>query len=342
MSKTLVSILSDHSVPNYLFIKEMAGKYNDLLFITTDKVEKNTHRSIQLENTLLKEENSVRRIVVDSDDYHLIKEKIEKENLSDDVTYIVNLTGGTKMMSLAVHDYFVNKKSEFYYIPIGKNQYYNLTTNEKFPLEYRATLMEYFMLYGLKYVCDNTLLKDKSVTLNLFNNLKANDFVLIKKMRASHRQSNNLSTEDRRYYAGAWFEEYTYLRIKKQFALRDDDIAMSVKIFRNEDDNNNDNELDVAFVHDNVLNVIECKVNNTPDNEYKRAVSKQQKIEEYLYKLAAISKDFGLQVSSYLFCLYKFDTLSEATQNNIKKRCKILGVRKIIGPSELSKSEIEL
>ena len=32
MKKVLVSILSDHLVPNYLFIKEMRGQYNELLF----------------------------------------------------------------------------------------------------------------------------------------------------------------------------------------------------------------------------------------------------------------------------------------------------------------------
>ena len=49
------------------------------------------------------------------------------------------------------------------------------------------------------------------------------------------------------------------MRIKKELNLREQDIAMSLKIYR-EDSQNNDNEIDVAFMYENTLYIIECKV----------------------------------------------------------------------------------
>ncbi len=40
MPRTLVSILSAHTIPNYLFIKESNGYYDQNIFIITDDVKK--------------------------------------------------------------------------------------------------------------------------------------------------------------------------------------------------------------------------------------------------------------------------------------------------------------
>ncbi len=143
--------------------------------------------------------------------------------------------------------------------------------------------------------------------------------------------------EDKRYYGGGWFEEYTYSLIKRQFHLCDEDIALSLKIYRNKVKTPNDNELDVAFMLDNALYVIECKVTM---NGYNSTVP--HTVETYLYKLAAVSKDYGLVVNSYLFTLHKLSLLSSGSIHGIEKRCKILGIRGIIGPEELSKDKLNI
>ncbi|MBQ3657925.1 MAG: hypothetical protein II956_13985 [Bacteroidales bacterium] len=38
--RILVSILSDHTIPNFLFIKETQGEYDQNIFIITDDVKK--------------------------------------------------------------------------------------------------------------------------------------------------------------------------------------------------------------------------------------------------------------------------------------------------------------
>ena len=331
MKKILVSILSDHLVPNYLFIKEKRGQHNDLLFIETTYI-KEKKGAAHLEQALRKEEDSVLKVLVESDNYQKGLQSLENANLPKDVHYIVNLTGGTKIMSLMVYDFFRKFNSTFYYIPIGKNVYCNIEKGEMEPLRYRISLKEYFTLYGLLFECDNTLLKDTKKTLDLFKKQKNRNFYLSKEITGSQQAS---TAEDRRYYSGAWFEEYTYLRIKEELALQDEDIAMSLKIYRN-DLGQNDNEIDVAFMFENTLHIIECKVSM---NGYGK--EPQHIIENYLYKLAAVSKDFGLIVRPYIFTLHKMDMLSEHSRENIKKRMRILGICNIVSGKELSEQKIK-
>lgn len=83
--------------------------------------------------------------------------------------------------------------------------------------------------------------------------------------------------------------------------------------------------------------MIECKVTmNGPKKNPKETV------EKYLYKLAAISKDFGLRVNSYLFTLHKMREMPQATQDNIKKRMRILGIRGIVDGQKLTDKIIDL
>ncbi|WP_308556422.1 Card1-like endonuclease domain-containing protein [uncultured Porphyromonas sp.] len=326
MSKTIVSILSDHLLPNFLFIKEMEGLYSDLLFMSTPQMEMQ-EKAMHLEVALGRKEGSVRRIVVANDNYKEILDALRAEQLSDSVEYVVNITGGTKTMSLAVHEYFCQFNASFVYVPIGKNSYYDFSTDQTHSLDYRVSLNEYFTLYGLAYDYDNDLICDAQRPFNLFNEQKMSNFYLTEELRFAHKAPR---PELRRYLGGEWFEEYVYLRIKRDFKLRDEDIAKSVKICRLSS-TSNDNELDVVFVKDNALYVIECKVSMTGYGKEPKSV-----VDEYLYKLAAISKDFGLRVNSYIFTLHQMWRFAKATQENMSKRMRILGIRDIIDGPKLT------
>lgn len=248
MKKVLVSILSDHLVPNYLFIKEMRGQYYELLFIGTPYTESKAIAT-HLENALENRKSNIKKVILESDQYQEGVQSLENISLPTDVHYIVNLTGGTKIMSLIVYDFFRKLNSSFYYIPIGKNTYCNIEEENMHALQYRISLREYFTLYGLHYECDNALLKDAETTFQFFEKQKKRKFYLSDEIKKSQKAE---TAKDKKYYAGEWFEEYTYLRIKKELNLREQDIAMSLKIYR-EDSQNNDNEIDVAFMYENTL-----------------------------------------------------------------------------------------
>lgn len=331
MKKVLVSILSDHLVPNYLFIKEMRGQYNELLFIGTPYTESKAIAT-HLENALENRKSNIKKVILESDQYQEGVQSLENISLPNDVQYIVNLTGGTKIMSLIVYDFFRKLNSSFYYIPIGKNTYCNIEEENMHTLQYRISLREYFTLYGLHYECDNALLKDAETTFQFFEKQKKRKFYLSDEIKKSQKAE---TAKDKKYYAGEWFEEYTYLRIKKELNLREQDIAMSLKIYR-EDAQNNDNEIDVAFMYENTLYIIECKVSMLGYGK-----KPQQTIEEFLYKLAAISKDFGLIVRPYIFTLHKMEELPDGSLKGLQKRMQILGIRNIIDGKQLSKQKIE-
>lgn len=323
MSKTIVSILSDHLLPNFLFIKEMEHLVGDLLLITTPQMEEKG-RGSHLEKALGREAGSLRRIVVENDNYKEILRTLTAAQIDKAEEYIINITGGTKTMSLAVHEFFRDFNASFVYVPIGKNSYYDFATDQIKPLSYRVSLAEYFDLYGLGFQCDNALSFGSQRPFDLFNQQKNRSFRLSREILDAHEAR---LAEERHYLGGSWFEEYTYLRIKHDFNLRDVDIAKSIRIYRS-GSTSNDNELDVAFVRDNTLYVIECKVSMWGYGKDSKDI-----VEEYLYKLAAISKDFGLHVNSYIFTLHQMHRFSSVTRANMDKRMRILGIRGIIdGP----------
>ena len=285
-----------------------------------------------MENALENRKSNIKKVILESDQYQEGVQSLENISLPTDVHYIVNLTGGTKIMSLIVYDFFRKLNSSFYYIPIGKNTYCNIEEENMHALQYRISLREYFTLYGLHYECDNALLKDAETTFQFFEKQKKQKFYLSGEIKKSYQAE---TATDKKYYAGEWFEEYTYLRIKKELNLREQDIAMSLKIYR-EDAQNNDNEIDVAFMYENTLYIIECKVSMLGYGK-----KPQQTIEEFLYKLAAISKDFGLIVRPYIFTLHKMEELPDGSLKGLQKRMQILGIRNIIAGKQLSKQKIE-
>lgn len=324
MSRFIVSILSNHSVPNFLFIKEMEGRYDKHIFVTSPEIGL-LGRKGQLIKALNINKENVIVISVDGNDYLSAKNTLTEKYLdTENNEYIVNLTGGTKMMSLAVHDVFKSKRTQFYYVPIGKNEYYNLSTGEKTPLRYRVNLREYFTLYGIDYQsnAEITFQHTRKETMDLFDSVRKRNFWLPRKLIDAQKAA---TPELRRYLGGEWFEEFSYFKLKEAFNLRDEDIAVSLKIYRENDSKANDNELDVAFMYNNVLYVVECKVTMTGYGRDAKLV-----VDDYLYKLAAISKDFGLQVSTYIFTIHNMDLFNEDAKDNFWKRCRILGIKGIV------------
>lgn len=334
MSKILISILSDHIIPNYLYIKETVGKYDEMIFVTTDYAE-DKEIGVHLENTLQKQAYSVRRVKISNENYALISEELKKENFDKDNEYCINQTGGTKAMSIALYKFFQNYQANFVYIPIGTNEYFDFDDEMSHLINYRLSLKEYLSLYGMTFTSDNMLTYDEGYSNNIFSTLKRHRFNLHSVPEIINAQQMQ-TPEEKRYWGGTWFEEYTYNRIRNEFVLPEDAIEMSVKIYR-KNSLVNDNEIDVAFVKDNVLNVIECKVSMFGYGE-----EPKDTVEKYLYKLAAISKDLGLRVNSYLFTLHRMQKFSERTLANIKKRTSILGIRGIFDGIELSKEKLTI
>jgi len=266
MTRFLISILSDHILPNYLFAKEMMGRYDCHIFIVTDYITSTKKTDILFEKALGLSRLSAARIIVDNDNYAAIYQKLSSFQFNNEDAYIVNLTGGTKAMCVAAHSFFQSFNSEFYYIPIGENKYYSFDSTKSVDINYRVNLREYLSLYGLTCITNNTYMYSPDKAKNLFSRQLRSAHPIKEIKNAQQAQTAEL----RRYYGGVWFEEYVYWRMKKDMNLQNNAIAKSVQVFRDSYDNTlhqdfvdrqaNDNEIDILFVKDNILSYIECKV----------------------------------------------------------------------------------
>jgi hypothetical protein len=131
------------------------------------------------------------------------------------------------------------------------------------------------------------------------------------------------SVTDKQYYSGRWFEEFVYIFLKRELGLNKEQIALNMKLSRKDDHKQHDNEYDVVFTMNNALYVIECKASLGSEKTLKA------KIEKSLYKLGAVTRDFGLRVNSYIFTLSHINITGKVSYLNIQKRKEILGIKEI-------------
>lgn len=320
----LVSLISAHLLPNYLLAKEMEGKYDAHLFITTEKMN-DSQVGMRLEKVLGVPDHSIRRIEVCEEDLNHLLQKLEAEPFSKDDRFIVNITCGTKIMSLGVFTFFSRFDSSFFYLPMGKNKIENVQNSDDIPIHYQISIKEYLTLYGLTHTSEEHLTFSAEHTFYLFERYKKTRFNRhkIPEIKNAHFLHEDFA---KRYYSGAWFEEYVYLKIKEEKHLSNDSIAWGVKLYRKDSGMSNDNEIDIMFIINNQLHIGECKISlmKAP------GTSASKTLEDYLYKLAAISKDLGTNVIPYIFTLHDFSRFSPQALNAIHKRQQILGIKEIL------------
>lgn len=320
----LFSIISQQAIPNLLLIKELSGRYDKQVFLSTTRMEAEK-RSEFLERSLEMEPNSIPRIVVREDDLEDITCKLNAFDFCNDSVTLVNLTGGTKLMSIGVYEFFKSRNSKIYYTPIGKNSIVSIYPDKTqgINIGIHLGLKEYLTAYGLHLRSNPEVAYPESHTLSFFRKFRNVGF-----KREScpdiFKSHNFPDPKDKAYYSGGWFEEFIYFKIKRSLNLSENSIKKGIKIFRDESDISIDNEYDIMFIHKNELYVIECKATLGSGKAVK------EKLDHAMYKLAAISRDFGLQVNSFLFTLQNLNEFSRPTIAQIEKRQKILGIRNIL------------
>jgi len=307
----LISIISEHLLPNYFLAKEFEGKYDRHLLITTERMEKLAMTG-RFCKTLGIAKNEVCSITVAEDDLPDVTQKLETAPFEATDRFIVNLTGGTKLISIGTFNTFSAKTDAFYYVPIGVNKIQEVKTGKELLLNYRVNVDEYLSLYGLSFTTENT---DR--------------------------------IQDTK---GAEFETYITNRIKSENGIKNGHIYRGVKIYR-EDKTTNDNEIDVMWTADNQLFVGECKVTlnkaramDWSEDEGRPIAKPAEYLDEIMYKLAAISKDFGLRVNPYIFTRHPFSppVFTPLRMQHIEKRMKILGIRGLLGRAEINQLKLKI
>lgn len=325
MPTTLVSLVSEQTFINIIFIKEMlqADRY---LFITTDAMERKGMTDSIIRVCQLNFEQTDRK-TVKSDSLVHIEERLNELNLAKlDQHYIVNLTGGNKLMSIAVYEHFRNLRADMYYKPIEHNGYLQCFPHgigAIVPFRTCLTLTEFLNGYGIniknpmhihapllpveftRSVFDNQLLEIEEIRCLIKykqnyerdqnRNLTSLDLnnppldvpgiagFLKTTLHFPLADPNRLNEREIFYLVGGWFEEYIYQIVKEKYGLTDDYIGLNVFVEKN----GVTNELDIVFVKDNDLHIIECKL------------SLNKKIfEDALYKLVTVQRGTAYSLTS--------------------------------------------
>ena len=246
--------------------------------------------------------------------------------------------------------FYIQTRENFIVKTIFDNSIYD-DDDEVIPIRHKMSLGEYFEVHGLAHDLDipKPLVSDERQSMHMFNlfakkRLNGGDYKVLDILREKYRNFKyidiievetttketmvpipNLSRflkyiefepaepgllqhGELDYLTGGWFEEYVYYLVKS--VLQPDDIAIGVHIDGITEIKHN-NELDVCFIKNNQLIVIECKTGINSDSMFNEIVYKVSALKEVL---------LGMECNSYIFSLKKDPT------GDLKKIAKYMGI----------------
>ena len=121
MKTVIVNLVSDQTIPSLQFVKRYRAESNDFLFLTTPLMNKKGVTDNIIKACNFTEEDDVQILEISATSYLDIKKALDNSSIyqSYQDRFIVNLTGGTKIMALACLDYFRPLNAEIKYIGAG-------------------------------------------------------------------------------------------------------------------------------------------------------------------------------------------------------------------------------
>ncbi len=333
--KTIISILSDQLVPNLLFIRQMGQKSDAHIFMTTQKMEDNFKSSI-LADALELNVGEYQKIIIDPNNPEKILQQLRQHRWDKNAPYIVNITGGTKMMSQFTYSFFKDFSNvKIYYWPIEFNfaiQLYPSFEEVHFQQQIRLDLKSYLATHGYTYHAQQALSSSFNRADELYKMVcKEGDAGRVKNI--VNAQDPNYFKRDKNYLIGGWFEEWQYEVLKTSLQLNDNEIGFNVKLKSrfSKKDFESDNEIDVAFVYKNVLYILECKVYNIKQINIK-------KITDAIYKISSIRQSMGLRATAIVAILSPFGE-NKSRLSTIDYLSKMAQVRKVFSINDMKVKE---
>lgn len=333
--KIIISILSDQLIPAVLFIKQMSTAGDKHVFITTRQMESKQKSSI-LSETLSLAKDDFETLEIDPNKPLRILEQLSAFQWPENDQYIVNITGGNKMMSQAVFLFFsqkfsYKKQTAIFYWPIGEKvmeQLHPEIREVKINTPYQLDLKTYIWAHGFSYSCQNKPGFPFSKADALFDcvvqNKSADHVPEIVKAKAEF-----YTEPDKGYLLGGWFEEWLYYFLKTELHLPETQIAFNLKLKNRQSvrKSESDNEIDVAFVYDNKLFIWECKV-------YYRKSASGGKIAEAIYKISSVSQSLGLQATSLVAIMTPFGN-SKLRRDFLRDISGLMRVKKVFSLEDM-------
>ena len=278
MKNLIVTILSAQPIPNVQFIKYIQNKLKnedkkfEHLFVSTEETE-----AKGIGNWICKVcgISQLQTIVVKHNSLSDIQTKLT-EKCSEAETYFVNVTGGTKIMSMGVSDFFKMKANARIYYIDGNKSWLNFPENERYnndladninlreyieshgfemserrmsgiDFKYTKTLFDYFLEFEDKERLIINKLRDwrqkkkKSFKVNEMKGLL--DF-MCKINFPTNDEYVTISKDEVNYLTGDWFEEYIYFRLKDEGKVKNENLKTGVHLTKT----GVVNEFDIVFL----------------------------------------------------------------------------------------------
>ena len=330
MKKCFVCIVESEAMLNYLFLRECLAVGDEALLIAPRKFQ---NRAKVLGN-LFATKHKVNFITLHSDGDEIIWDtmcRTIRAELSREYQYHVNLSGGSRIMCIAVQQVFEGFNSLFYFVPHDRNMIVhsqiddnNDNNDDVFtPISRRVSVKEYLMVNDLTY-------KSKRITqeevysnhlFELFSNnyLSTKEYNTIECLRSFRNKYIDLSFKSKfekiddlislldflsfapKEPNRLSFEEVQYLTggwfeewvyHKIKEVVKPDDIALGVEIRKANGSTCND--IDIAFTLNNQLHAIECKT----------GVGRMGLFNQIVYKACALNEALlGMRSFTYIFSL---------------------------------------
>ena len=368
MKTILISLVSDHTIPNILAIHHF--KPDELLFISTTKMEKKNKVSAILMtlNRLALGYKSDPVIVTEDSILDCHKKIGEWIDGKEDAEFVVNLTGGTKIMSIAAYEFFKDYSNKMIYVPIPKNEFIvpfpKKRPGKPVKLDLRLSVIDYLTAYGLTILNASHLdsyregaIKRKELSewiAGNYDNLKNLLKWLCEKLR-THRRDNQFILEDEflgasgeekqllsklnfDYKEGSVFKKLSKAEIKyltggwlEEFCF----VKVSELIGQGIDDAVLELQIKNCLGRDNEFDIMFTKDNALYFIECKSLDQNEDKKTDALYKVGALQKEFGLRVESFFVTTSPYILKDGKIKQSIRTRAEQFKTT-IIPPSKVS------
>ena len=356
----LVLLVSEQTLPNIQFLKwidsQKKSEEYKILFISTEKMEKKQKSGIILETAKLFAFNAISYDIrlVEENNFQTIPIIINDYDYSGYEHIFVNVTGSTKLVSIAAFQIFSQmNNTEIYYVPFQGNLQ-RIYPDTAYYTPSFITLKECMSANNYEYISNTECLKDFSFNkifydmclrknsgglraiTNMSNARKNDDGTFdINALRSNKTKKysyddvqkainivkfcgfdpSHLKGKEIMFITGGWFEEYSYQIIKDSFSLDEDSISLNVKSKIKDVKN----EFDVVFMDEKqVLHIVECKA-LVGNSNYVPV------IQDALFKLQAEKSKFGLKTKCHIF------TKAEVQNENLNERAKLYDIEIVDG-----------
>jgi hypothetical protein len=327
----LVSIVSEQPLPNLVFILAAKREGMRYIFLSTEKMEKRGMTESLLAAADIHPDEAM-TFEISPEDPKAIRSKLMNVPIEKGAKILLNATGGTKIMSQTVIDHIRQEypDSRIVYAPLQGSRVTELYPSpglaESMPLP-RIDLFTYIRSHGFEFSCQEepvgTFQECEKIMQKV---ISSHGISKVEELKDVHTKYS--SADDKRYYSGAWFEEWVYYTIRSTLKLSEDEIMLNLhlrNVLSAKEEHNN--EIDIAFTYNNKLYAVECKAHKSYD---------PKKLNAAAAKMSMLSRILGLNCRPIMiFCTH----VQEENLAHITDMTTIFGMKAFLSLDDLRSRE---